>query len=162
MWHTSKELPMFVYLWSPDMFLRSYHSWLYLTSRHSVSFGKSSGKSGQVHEWWERYHNDQANIWQVCPNMNILQINHSSKQHDNIHLAPRTMHNCWCICHIHQSWERYFTSEFIHLLFRSSNLATMVFQTLTAITRFILMRFHSNANYTFHGTKNGDGNIVRV
>jgi len=59
-------------------------------------------------------------------------------------------------------WERYFKTEFIPLLIHSCNLVTIVFLTLTTIASFILMSFHSNANYTFHGTKNGDGNTVRV
>jgi hypothetical protein len=29
-----------------------------------------STSSGQVHEWWERYHSDQANISQLHPSMN--------------------------------------------------------------------------------------------
>ena len=43
--------------------------------------------SAQVHWWWEGDHNDQANIWQICPSTNVCQINHSWEQCDSIQLA---------------------------------------------------------------------------
>ena len=81
----------------------------------------------------------------------------SWEQHDSIHLAPLTMHNYRCICG-NATLKR---NSFLYLSI-PANPATIVFLTLTAIACFILMSFHSNANYTFHGTKNGVGNTVRV
>jgi hypothetical protein len=123
----------------------------------SVSFGTSSGESWRANEWWERYHNDQANIWQVSSktyNFQIKPLVGTVWQY-----SVGSSHKAQLSAHL---WERYFKTEFIPLRIHSCNLATIVFVTLTAKACFILMSFHSNANYTFHGTKNGDGNTVRV
>ena len=56
---------------------------------------------------YKRHQSDWAHSWQVSPGTSISQLTNRGKSTTSIPLTPCAVHSYWCICQVHQSWEKY-------------------------------------------------------
>jgi hypothetical protein len=85
MWHKSKKLPVFVYLSSPDLLLRSHDSFILekYSSELCVDNKHYSVRQVAKDRSHKRDHNDQETFGKMHPIMDVCQIKHSWEQYGN-------------------------------------------------------------------------------